>query len=82
MLPSQVIAEAIKSHGGDQSIEETWQRTAEHLEENGVKDYSIQLGPKLNLDPVTESFTGANPPNHWLTREYRAPYSLPDEATV
>lgn len=82
MLPSQEVAGAIKSHGGDDSVAETWQRTAEHIKENGVKDCSIQLGPPLNLDPVTESFTGANPPNHWLTREYRAPYSLPDEATV
>jgi len=49
---------------------------------NLVKDYSIWMGKPLALDPIAEVFTGSNAPNEWLTREYRAPYSLPTEQAV
>ena len=55
---------------------------AEHLGENSIKDYSIWMGRSLALDPIAETFVGNDAPNHWLTREYRAPYSLPSEQAV
>jgi predicted dehydrogenase len=82
MIPSEDVAAALKTRGGDDSIAETWQRTSEHLTGNGIKGFELQVGPQLTLDPLSESFTGPNAPNQWLTREYRAPYTLPSEATV
>jgi len=82
MTPSEDVAAALKTRGGDDSIAETWQRTSEHLTGNGIKGFELQVGPQLTLDPLSESFTGPNAPNQWLTREYRAPYTLPSEATV
>ncbi|MFM7975248.1 MAG: gfo/Idh/MocA family oxidoreductase, partial [Pirellula sp.] len=63
-------------------VVETWKRTAEHLQANEVKDYSIWMGKQLSIDPIGEVFTGSDAPNEWLTREYRAPYSLPSEQAV
>ena len=40
------------------------------------------MGKQLSIDPVGEVFTGSDAPNEWLTREYRAPYSLPSEQAV
>jgi hypothetical protein len=76
------VAGALKSQGADASISETWDRTAAHLTENSVSDYSIWMGQPLGLDPVSETFKGPDAPNHWLTREYRAPYSIPREDAV
>jgi len=82
LIAAPEMESAIQSQGGDASIQDTWNRTAEHLAENSVTDYSVQMGPKLELDPVSESFLGDKAPNHWLTREYRAPYIIPSEASV
>ena len=76
------VAGALKAQGADGSISETWDRTAAHLSENSVSDYSIWMGQSLGLDPVSETFKGPDAPNHWLTREYRAPYSIPREDAV
>lgn len=76
------VAGALKSQGADGSISETWDRTAAHLSENSISDYSIWMGQSLGLDPVSETFKGPDAPNHWLTREYRAPYSIPREDAV
>lgn len=82
MIPSEDVAAALKARGGDEAIAETWKRTAEHLTGNEIKGYALQVGPQLALDPLSESFAGPNAPNQWLTREYRAPYMLPSEATI
>lgn len=81
-IPGAEVAGAIASQGGGDSVVETWKRTAEHLGENSIKDYSIWMGRSLALDPIAETFVGNDAPNHWLTREYRAPYSLPSEQAV
>jgi hypothetical protein len=81
-IPGAEVAGAIASQGGGDSVVETWKRTAEHLGENSIQDYSIWMGRSLALDPIAETFVGNDAPNHWLTREYRAPYSLPSEQAV
>jgi hypothetical protein len=81
-IPGAEVTGAIASQGGGDSVVETWKRTAEHLGENSIKDYSIWMGRSLALDPIAETFVGNDAPNHWLTREYRAPYSLPSEQAV
>jgi hypothetical protein len=40
---------------------------------------SYRLGRQLNFDPVAERFIGDEDANNMLTREYRAPYVLPDK---
>ena len=40
---------------------------------------SYRLGRQLNFDPVAERFISDEDANRMLTREYRAPYILPEE---
>jgi len=40
---------------------------------------SYRLGRQLNFDPVAERFIGDEDANNMLSREYRAPYILPDK---
>jgi predicted dehydrogenase len=81
-IAGEEVASAVRDLGGDAVIEDAWNRTAEHLAANKVDGYQIQMGPKLQLDPVSESFIGRDAPNQWLTREYRAPYIIPSENAV
>lgn len=81
-IPSAEVSAALQENGGNEVVLDAWNRTAEHLTDNKVEGYSVQLGPKLELDPLAETFIGSNAPNHWLTREYRAPYIIPSEAAV
>lgn len=81
-IAGEEVAGAIKSEGADAAVSETWDRTAAHLTENKVENYSIWMGKPLGIDPVSETFKGPDAPNHWLTREYRAPYSIPTEDAV
>lgn len=75
------IRERIKA---DKESSESFGRMAEHLERNKVdlKAKNLALGPVLTMDPKTERFTGpgsaeANP---MLTRNYRRPYVISDQA--
>jgi len=81
-LPSADVIAALRDGGGDSVVEDSWLRTAEHLASNKVENYQIQVGRTLGVDPISESFLGTNPPNDWLTREYRAPYTIPSESAV
>ncbi|MFM8189764.1 MAG: hypothetical protein ACKN85_14890, partial [Pirellula sp.] len=81
-IPDAEVVGSLQSQGGDASVIETWKRTAEHLEANSIKSYSIWMGRPLQLDSVAEVFAGNDAPNQWLSREYRAPYSLPSEQAV
>ena len=53
----------------------------EHLKENGLKleetDYIV--GRSLEFDAKTESIKGDQEANDLLTRNYRAPYVVPDK---
>jgi len=58
----------------------TFERMAEHLAANGVdinKD-NLTIGPVLTMDPKTEKFVGNTEADKLLTREYRAPYVVPE----
>ena len=44
-----------------------------------LANISFRTGRKLVFDPRTESFPGDAVANQFLTREYRAPYTLPDK---
>jgi predicted dehydrogenase len=72
------IAEALKD---DKGMVESWGRMAEHLANNDVditKD-KVALGVPLKMDGKTEKFIGNDKANALLTRNYRAPYIVPEK---
>ena len=66
--------------GDDKEAAHTLARMEEHLKDNRVAldglDY--RLGRKLTFDAATESFEGDAEANHLLTRDYRAPFVVPE----
>ena len=80
-VPPDELREKVK---GDAALTETNGRMLEHLAANGIDltKTPLTLGAPLTVDPATERFTGegsaaANP---LLTREYRAPFTVPQLA--
>ena len=72
------IKEAIK---GERGMTETFERMAAHLEKNEVditKD-KVTLGVPLKMDSKAERFLGNEKANTMLTRNYRAPYIVPQK---
>ena len=71
-----------KAFGDDKAAYATLLRTEEHLEANKVAldQTEYMLGPSLEFDPKTETFPGNEKANALLTRQYRAPYIVPNKA--
>jgi predicted dehydrogenase len=72
------IKEALKDQRG---MVETFGRMAEHLARNNVdiEQSKVTLGVPLKMNPKTEKFIGNADANALLTRNYRAPYIVPDK---
>jgi predicted dehydrogenase len=72
-----------QAFGDDKEAYETFGRMQEHLKDNKVAldglDY--RLGRKLTFDAATETFIGDSEANQLLTRNYRAPFVVPDRLT-
>lgn len=84
-LGSQTPATEVKERLGDDSeAVETFNRFAEHLEDNGVKlaDTKLQFGQKIAINPATETIVGNDQASALLTREYRAPFEVPAAGQV
>src|SRR5262245_9181539 len=66
------------------NAKDTLERTLAHLKDNKVDLASakINVGPVLPFDPKTETFPGNEAANKMLTREYRAPYTVPAAGQV
>jgi predicted dehydrogenase len=64
-------------------LSDAYDRMLMHLDANRIALDQTRLtaGPVLTLDPETEQFTGpfADEANALATREYRAPFTMPDE---
>jgi len=75
--PDQV-RDAVKN---DKSVAEALGRMEEHLVANNVdlKRATLTLGPVLEMNPKTERFTNSEAANKLVTREYRAPYIVPEK---
>jgi hypothetical protein len=71
------ILEQIK---GSRDAAETFGRFQEHLAANGVDLAATKavIGPWLKMDPKTERFENNDAANKLLTRDYRAPYVVPE----
>ena len=65
-------------------VRETFDRTREHLAENGVDlvKSPLRLGSLLRLDREREAFLDNEPANALLTREYRRPFVVPAEGEI
>ena len=64
----------------DEWMQEVHGRFAKHLERNAVDiaKTPIRVGPSLAFDPGSERFVGDERANAMLTRDYRAPYVVPE----
>lgn len=69
--------------GNDDNVD-TFNRTVEHLEANGVdlKKYPISMGRILKIDPKTDTFVGDSEAVSMETRDYRSEFVVPDAANV
>jgi predicted dehydrogenase len=78
--PTGEIAERIKDN---KEALDSLERVKAHLAANGMdlEKLAPAMGPVLTMDPETEKFTGAmaEEANKLATREYRAPYIVPNE---
>lgn len=65
----------------DKEAAETFDRFQTHLTDNGVdlKTTTFALGPHLKFDAKKERFHSSAEANALLTREYRAPFIVPDK---
>ena len=71
------ILEQIK---GSRDAAETFGRFQEHLAANGIDLASTKavIGPWLKMNPKTERFENNEAANKLLTRDYRAPFVVPE----
>ena len=74
----EAIREAVKAEAG---LAEALGRMESHLAANRVdlRRSPATLGLALTLDPQKEQFTGNPEANQWLTRQYRAPFVVPEK---
>ena len=75
--PVGEVRERLKSN---KLFTEAFGRVAEHLGKNGIdiEGKTLTLGEPLEMDVNTERFTNSDRANALLTRNYRAPYIVPD----
>jgi predicted dehydrogenase len=82
LIPASDVASKLSDFKGPENVSNLWERTAEHLKANNVTGHQVLVGPRLKMDPYAETFPGNEKANAMLTRDYRAPYQLPTEASV
>ena len=71
-----------KAFGDNKEAYETLARMEEHLaKDNGLKldGQKYRLGRKLALETQAERIAGDNQANKLLTRNYRAPFAVPEK---
>ena len=81
-LGKKAAPEAIREQlKGNKEAMDSFERLATHLAANDVdiKVDQLALGEFLKMDPKTEKFIGNAAADKMLTREYRAPYIVPEK---
>ena len=78
------VRQALESMNVRQEALETFERTHNHLVENGVdlKKTPLTLGALLRIDSEREAFVGNDQANALLTRDYRKPFVVPPASEV
>ena len=68
--------------GNKVDFAEAFGRFEQHLADSAIKlqETTYQLGPRLAFDPAKEEFPASAQANALLTRKYRDPFVLPEEA--
>jgi hypothetical protein len=61
-------------------LADSFDRMTSHLQANGInlEEPVLHAGASLTMDPHSETFPGNSEANHRATREYRAPYVVPE----
>jgi muramoyltetrapeptide carboxypeptidase LdcA involved in peptidoglycan recycling len=72
------ILEKVKAN---KEATDSYERMIEHLKKNDVDTATekLTLGAFLEMDPKTEKFKGNAEADKLLTRDYRAPYVVPEK---
>ena len=67
--------------GDNKQVVEAFQTIRGNCEAVGMdlEESTYQMGRVLELDPETEQFIGDDEANAMLTRDYRAPFVVPNE---
>jgi predicted dehydrogenase len=83
-MPTADVARFLDDVRSHDDVKATFERTLEHLKDNGLKpgDLQVGMGAMLEFDPETEQFVGHEKANSLLTREYRAPFVVPARDAV
>jgi predicted dehydrogenase len=83
-IPPGEVRRHIDSMKSSQATMETFDRMAQHLADNRVdmKKSPVRFGATLSFDPSREEYLNNPDANQALTREYRAPYSVPAKSEV
>jgi predicted dehydrogenase len=70
-----------KAFGDNKAAVESIERMNEHLKQNGLKieELTYRVGRTLKFDPSAEKFVGDSEADALLTRNYRAPFAVPDK---
>jgi predicted dehydrogenase len=78
----QPFSKESRAFGDDKEAYETLSRMEEHLKGNNVPldQTSYHVGPKLAFDSKTETFVNDPEADKYLTRKYRAPFTVPEKA--
>jgi len=81
--PKEILAQ-LQSRKLFDDVQDTFERTRQHLAKNNVdiEKTRLTLGPWLEFDPDKERFVGNEPANAMLTREYRRPFVVPSQGEV
>jgi len=71
----------VRAFAGNTAATEAFAQMKEHLKDNGVSltDTKYRVGRFLKFDAVRERFIDDDEANKLLTREYRAPFVVPNE---
>jgi predicted dehydrogenase len=70
-----------KAFGDNKAAAETLERMNDHLKDNGLKieELTYRVGRTLKFDPAGEKFVDDSEANSMLTRNYRAPFVVPEK---
>ncbi|MGE3803902.1 MAG: Gfo/Idh/MocA family protein [Gemmataceae bacterium] len=77
----QPFSKQTNAFGDNKEAAESFERMQQHLKSNMVPldSTNYSLGPKLEIDTKTETFTNNKEANRLLTREYRKPFVVPEK---
>lgn len=78
------VEHSLRQSGYDETVIGALSVTLKQMKDHGNKDQASQivLGPQLVFDGESERFVSNDLANKLLTREYRAPYVVPDSGSV